>query len=266
MDVDDLVRHHYGGDDLAARVTEALRRVGIPDDGWHVDHLSGLDQLHAGSAPSTEYVLDHLSLTPDLTLLDVGCGIGGPARLAASRHGCSVLGIDLSDAFVDLARWLTERVSLGEQVRFDVGSALDLPYDTGSVDRLMTIHVGMNIADKAGAFREARRVVAPGGLVAVYDQMRTGDGDLRYPLPWADDERSSFVETQDHYVELLTSAGFEIVHQEDRTAANAAAGPPTGPLWPGDLFGQGFDERLGNNIAAAIEGTLGAILIVARAV
>lgn len=266
MDAEDLVRGHYRGDDLEGVVLAALRDAGVDVDDLRPEDLAGLDQLHAGFGPATEHLLDALDLGPDATLLDVGCGVGGPSRMAAVRHGCRVRGIDLSPDFVDLARRLTERVGLSARVSHDLGSATDLPYEDGSFARAMLIHVGMNIADKATVFAEVRRVLEPGGRFAVYEQMRIGEGDLVYPLPWAEDEASSFVETRDRYAELLEGAGFVVEHEEDRTAANAAAGPPPpGALSPGALFGPGFGERLGNNIAAAMAGTLGAVLMVTRA-
>jgi SAM-dependent methyltransferase len=266
MGVDDLVRDHYGGEDLEAVVMSALRRAGIDVDHLRVEDLAGLDQLHAGFGPATEHLLDRLDLAPGTTVLDLGCGVGGPARLAAAR-GCRVTGIDLSPHFVELARSLTERVGLGDRVTYDLGSATELPYADGAFARAMLDHAGMNIADKARLFSEARRVLEPGGLFGVYEQMRIGDGRLVYPLPWADDETSSFVETRQGYRDLLDGAGFRVEHDEDRTAANATGGPPpAGALGPGDLFGPGFAERLHNNIVAAMEGTLAAVLLVARAV
>jgi len=266
MDAEDLVRDHYSGADLEAVVIGALRSAGIDVDALQIEDLAGLDQLHAGFGPATEHMLTFLALTPGATLLDVGCGVGGPARMAAVRHGCRVTGIDLSPDFVELARSLTERLGLTSQVTHDVGSATELPYADGTFARAMLNHVGMNIADKAGVFTEVRRVLEPGGLFAVYEQMRTGDGELVYPLPWADAEASSFVDTRVGYAELLGDAGFIVEHDEDRTAANAAGGPPSpGALTPGDLFGPGFGERLANNITAAMAGTLSSVLMVARA-
>jgi MPBQ/MSBQ methyltransferase len=266
MDADDLVREHYSGRGFEAVVLDALRAAGLDPDELRSEDLAGLDQLHAGFGPATEHLLDSLALSPGMRVLDVGCGVGGPARMAAARNGCRVTGIDLSPDFVDLARALTERVGLAGDVTFDLGSATALPYPDGSFDRAMLNHVGMNIADKAQVFAEVHRVLAPDGRFAVYEQMRIGEGRLTFPLPWAEDESSSFVESRDRYVELLEAAGFVIEHEEDRTAANAAGGPPApGPLNPGTLFGPGFGERIGNNIAAALSGTLGAVLLVARA-
>jgi len=267
MSADDLVRDHYSRDGLEQVVLDALRAAAVDIDALQVGDLAGVDQLHAGFGAATEHLLDALDLTPGSRLLDVGSGAGGPARTAAARHGCHVTGIDLSPDLVDLARALTARVGLADLVTHELGSATSLPYDARTFDRAMLDHVGMNIADKAQVFAEVRRVLQPGGRFAVYEQMRIGDGDLTYPLPWAEDEASSFVETRTRYVELLTDAGFAIELDEDRTAANAAGGPPApGPLNPGVLFGDGFDERITNNILAAMTGTLGAVLIVARAV
>lgn len=266
MDHERLVREHYRRDDLEAVVLAALRRSAVDVDALRVEDLAGLDQLHAGSVAATEHVLGALDLAPGMAVLDVGSGVGGPARLAAARHGCRVTGIDLSPEFVDLARRLTARVGLSDAVSFDVGSASALPYGDGSFARVMLNHVGMNIADKAAVFAEVRRVVAPGGLFVLYEQMRIGDGDLTYPLPWADDERSSFVETKEVYVRLLSSTGFDVERDEDRAAALAAAGPPSpGALTPADLFGAGFTERMMNNVAATMSGILAPVLIAARA-
>ncbi len=102
-----------------------------------------------------------------------------------------------------------------------------MPYDDGAFDRAMLVHVGMNIEAKDRVFAEVRRVLEPDGLFAVYEQMRVGDGELTYPLPWADDDSSSFVETRERYVELLQAAGFRIERDEDRTAA-VAGSPATG--------------------------------------
>ena len=264
MSTEHTVRDHYSGDDLEDRVLAALRDAGVDVDRLRVEDLSGLDQLHAGGVASTEHLIDVLGVTASSRLLDVGAGIGGPARLAAARTGCRVTGIDLSPDFVDVARSITARVGLTDRVTFDVGSATEMPYGDGAFDRAMLNHVGMNIPAKDEVFAEVRRVLEPGGRFAVYEQMRVGDGDLTYPLPWAEDTTSSFVETRERYAELLTAAGFRVELDEDRTAE--AAGPPApGALTPAPVFGDGFVERIGNNIAATMSGVLAPILIVAHA-
>jgi SAM-dependent methyltransferase len=263
MDAEHTVREHYSGHDLEARVLDALREQGVDVEHLRVGDLGGLDQLHAGGLASTEHLLDALGVTAEARVLDVGSGAGGPARVAATR-GCTVTGLDLSPDFVDLARKLTARVGLGDRVTFDVGSATHMPYDDNTFTRAMLNHVGMNIEAKGAVFAEVRRVLGPDGRFAVYEQMRVGEGELTYPMPWAEDASSSFVETRERYRELLQAAGFTIETDEDRTAS--VAGPPEpGALTPAALFGPGFAERIGNNITATMAGTLAAVLIVARA-
>lgn len=267
MNTEDVVRAHYRRDDLEGVALAALRRVGVDVDALRVEDLAGLDQLHAGAAIATEHVLDALDLSAEMSVLDVGAGVGGPARLAAARHGCRVTGVDLSPDFVAVARSLTDRVGLSALVSFEIGSALALPAGDAAFDRAMLSHVGMNIADKGAVFAEVRRVLVDGGRFAVYEQMRTGDGDLTYPLPWAHDEQSSFVEWREEYARLLVSAGFVVERDESLAPFLAASGPPRQEgLTPADLFGAGFDERIGNNLAAAFAGILSPVLIVARAV
>src|ERR1700712_4913527 len=216
MNTERIVQEHYSRDDMEAMVLDALRGAGVDVDALQVEDLGGLDQLHAGFIPATEHLLDVLDLSESSRVLDVGAGLGGPARWAAQRSGCHVTGIDLSPDFVDVATKLTARVGLSDRVTFDEGSATAMPYDDGAFDRAMLNHVGMNIPAKDQVFAEVRRVLEPDGLFAVYEQMRVGDGELTYPLPWAEDESSSFVETRQTYAELLQAAGFAIDMDEDR--------------------------------------------------
>jgi ubiquinone/menaquinone biosynthesis C-methylase UbiE len=261
MTTTDRVRQHYAGEDLAQRI---LTAAGAGDGPVTVDALSPYDELHAGGTTATATLLDLLGLTRDVALLDVGCGLGGPARFAASRHGCRVSGVDLSPDFVAAARELTERVGLTDLVTFSLGDGDRLPYDDASHDRAVLVHVGMNVPDKAALFAEVRRVVRPGGLFGLYEQMRVGPGELPYPMPWAVDAEASFVETPDAYEEALRTAGFEVLKVEDRRAALAAAGGP-GQDGLAVVFGQEFVTRISHNVAATRAGVLAPVLVVALA-
>lgn len=275
MDVADLVRQHYGGDDLAAGILAALTAAGADVEHLTSGQLSPVDQLHAGFADATRHLLDQLELESGARLLDVGCGIGGPARMAAADHGCRVTGVDLSPDFVAAARTLTAAVGLGDRVEFRVGAGDGLGVDAGSFDAAMLVHVGMNIPDKSAVFGQVRRALRDGGRFAVFEQMRTADGDLPYPLPWAEDARSSFVASPDDYADALRAAGFTIISTDDRSAQTSGPpgppadppGPPADPpgLTPAAVFGPRFVERIGNNLAAARAGLLSPVLIVAEA-
>ncbi|MDQ6934516.1 MAG: class I SAM-dependent methyltransferase [Actinomycetota bacterium] len=268
MDVRKLVSEHYGSADLSGAILGALADAGVQVDSLRVEDLAPVDQLHAGFAPATAYLLECLDPQAGTRLLDVGCGIGGPARLATSSYDVQVTGIDLTPEFIDAARDLTGRVGLSEKATFEVASGDALPFADGSFDNAMLIHVGMNIENKQPLFSEIRRVLVPGGTFALYEQMRTGDGELPYPLPWAEDDRSSFLATSEEYAAHLAAAGFAVETTENRTMA-VAGRPPTAStghsISPEVIFGPEFPRRIANNIAATKAGLLGAFVMLARA-
>jgi SAM-dependent methyltransferase len=264
MDVTDLVRGHYTRADLADDILAALAVAGVDTDNLTVADLAAVDQLHAGGLDATSYLLARLGSTRGSALLDIGCGIGGPSRVAAEAYGVHVTGVDLTPAFVEAATVLTARVGLGELATFAVTSGRELPFEDGSFAGAMMVHVGMNVPDKQAVFAEIHRVLAPGSTFALYEQVRRGGGSLTFPLPWAEDERSSFVETADAYLAALEGAGFVGVEVEDRTDSTSRP-PPSGALSPMAVFGAAFAQRIGNNVAATRAGTLGAVLILATA-
>ncbi|WP_069386300.1 class I SAM-dependent methyltransferase [Cellulosimicrobium cellulans] len=261
MGTADRVREHYAGDRLAERILDA---AAVGDGVAPVDALAPFDELHVGGLPATLHVLGRLDLDAGTALLDVGSGVGGPARVAADRHGCTVTGVDLSPDFVAAARTLTEYAGLTPLARFEEGDAGRLPCDDASQDRAMMIHVGMNVPDKAAVFAELRRVVRPGGLVAVHDQMRVGPGDLPYPLPWDVDDGTSFVEPPAAYTDGLAAAGFEVLDVEDRSVSLTTPDPQAADDLSA-VYGPAIVERRANLAAASQAGTLAPVLVLARA-
>ena len=266
MDVQDLVRQHYGDSDLGGRILDGLRDAGVDIDQLTIDDLAALDQLHAGFLPATRYLLEQLDLDDQTRLLDVGCGIGGPSRVAAATYRCPVVGIDLSPDFIRVGQQLTERVGLAGLVDLRVASGDRIDLADASFDRAMIIHVGMNIPDKPAVFAEVRRVLKPGATFGVYEQMQVGAGAPSYPLPWAEDERSSFVGTPEAYATALESTGFVVERTEDRRSATAGPPAPEPRLSPAAVFGPSFAERIANNISATRAGILAPMVMLARAI
>lgn len=265
MDVRDLVRGHYARGDLAGTIVNVLAGAGVDTDRLTVQDLAPVDQLHAGGAPATAHVLQRIDPAAGSSLLDVGCGIGGPSRMAATTHDVHVTGVDLTPEFVEAATALTARAGLAGSAEFLATSATSLPFDDESFDAAMMIHVGMNIPDKGSVFAEVHRVLSAGSVFGLYEQVRRGTGELTYPLPWADDERSSFVDTSDAYVQALETAGFREVEVEDWTGMSHGPPPGDGTLSPSDVFGPEFAQAVGNHIASTRAGALGSVLILARA-
>ena len=183
MDVETEVARHYAHSDLTGTVLAALRDAGRDLGALTTADLAPVDEFHLGWHPQTVDLAARLALPPGSRLLDIGSGIGGPARYFAEKHGCTVTGIDLTPAFVAAATELSARTGLADRTRFVEGSALDLPFEDGSFDAATLFHVGMNIADKARLFAEARRALRQGGTFAVYEVMRKGQGPCRSRSP-----------------------------------------------------------------------------------
>jgi ubiquinone/menaquinone biosynthesis C-methylase UbiE len=274
MTVEQNVAQHYTHGALEAAILAALRKEGKDPDRLAPDDLAAGDEFHIGGREATTALAEQLALRAGLELLDVGSGIGGPARYFAQHHKCRVTGIDLTDEFVRVARSLSQRVGLAEQVTFVQGSALELPFPAGSFDGAYMLHVGMNIADKATLFAQVRRVLRPGGFFAIYDLMRIGPGELIFPVPWAATGATSFVADVADYRRLLTEAGFGIATERERRAyaiayfqkmrtKRAEGGLP--PLGTHIVMGADFPQKLANLVAGIEGGAVAPVELIARA-
>lgn len=265
MDVSDLVRGYYGADDsLTATILGALASAGIDVDDLQQSDLAFVDHLHAGGAPATRYLLERLGAGPGQRVLDVGCGVGGPSRMAAAG-GAMVTGVDLTPEFIQAATELSAQVGLDGNLRYVAAPAESLPFEDATFDMAMMVHAGMNMPDKAAVFAEVHRVLVPGSRFALYEQMATAtDHQLAYPLPWAEDARSSFLETVEGYSALLETAGFTIEDVDDRTES-VLGSRPSAPVGPADVYGPIYIEGIGNYVAAARSGKLRAVVVIAVA-
>ncbi len=194
-----------------------------------IEHLSGnaltaltqnqrdqLDQFHAGGPEAVQRLLPNLRLAPGMTVLDVGSGLGGPARQVARSAGCRVVGIDITPAYVDAARALTDTAGLTERVQFlctDLAALEPIEFDGA-----YTMHVQMNVADKKTFFSEIARRLRPGARFAIFEVCRSGDAEPAPPLPWSLDGTDSFLATADDLCRTIESCGFELVEWVDETA------------------------------------------------
>jgi ubiquinone/menaquinone biosynthesis C-methylase UbiE len=275
MSIEKNVESYYTRGRLEEPILRALTQAGKDVASLTHDDLSALDEFHVGGRESTQELAALMELRPGLHLLDVGSGIGGPARYFAAEHGCKVTGIDLTEEFVLVAKSLTRRTKLDHSVEFRQGSALALPFDAATFDRAYTIHVCMNISDKPKLFREARRVLKHGGLFAIFDLMRTAEGPIRYPVPWALNEETSFVARVSEYRDALSAAGFEVAHERRRgafalefmqcmMARMAQGGPPALGLHL--LMGEPTRLLLSNVQTMIQDGVLDPVELIARAV
>ncbi len=277
MDTERSVAAHYDDEALGRRLLDALGSAGHDIERLTPDQLAPVDEFHIGGRQATAEFAAQLGLHPGLRLLDVGSGIGGPARYFAHAHGCHVVGIDLTEAFVRVATDLTRRAGLSNAVKFRQGSALDLPFEAERFDAATLIHVGMNIEDKASLFAGVRAALKPGGCFGIFDLMRTGAGDLAFPVPWSSRPETSFVVEPATYRKLLEAAGFTVVKERSRRdfalsffremreradAAKASGQPMMGIQL---IMGADFPDKMRNVMAGVEHGVIAPVELIARA-
>lgn len=214
---DKVADHYAGGGDLAGAIAASLRKAGKDASKLTTADLATVDEFHIRGRKATLEVAQGLDLNASSHVLDIGSGLGGPARTLAETYRCRVTGIDLTQAFCDAATALSGWVGLSDRVIFRQGDATSLPFADGAFDAAMTIHVAMNIARKDMMYAEARRVLKPGGRFAVYDVLQGEGGEVLFPVPWAREPSISHLATPDAMQSLLTGAGFKIVDVRDTT-------------------------------------------------
>ncbi len=269
---DALIRHYDGGRDLVARVRELLRAAGKDLERLTIDDLAGFDEFHVRGREATLSLAARLALRGDERVLDVGSGIGGPARrLAAMNPGIEVVGVDLSPEFCRLANELARLVRLDARVRYEAADATVLPFRDASFDVVWTQHVQMNIADKPRLYAEIHRVLRHGGRLAFYDILQGPGGPVVYPTPWAADASMSHLATPAALRALVAGVGFTIEVWEDVTEAardwaakRAASPPPPGVATVAALLGAANAAGVANIPRNLAEGRIALVEAIAR--
>lgn len=212
----DEVTAHYTRGGLAETLLAALEAAGKDPNKLSLDDLAPIDEFHSRGREATQELAGLARLMPETRVVDLGCGLGGPARRLAKVFACRVTGLDLTPEYVEVANLLAERTGLGGRIGFVQGDACDTPFEDASFDVVWSQHAAMNIPDKARLYAEAARLLKPGGRLALYDIL-AGEGEPHFPVPWARDPKHSHLVTPEELKALLESAGFEVQHWRERS-------------------------------------------------
>jgi ubiquinone/menaquinone biosynthesis C-methylase UbiE len=252
---DNPVEAHYTTPELGAAILAALKAAGKDLDHLTPDDLAPVDEFHGGQRPATVRLAEMAGLTGSERVLDVGSGLGGPARFLAWRYGCRVSGVDLTAGFCRVAELLTRLTGLEGRVDFRQGSALDLPFAGESFDVVWSQNAAMNIADRDRLYAEMHRVLRPGGRLALQEVAAGPGGPPHFPVQWAREPGISFLLSQAEAKAKLAAAGFSILAWQDTTEpslqaaqarAGTAAAPP--PLGTHLLLGGDFAAMAKNSV------------------
>jgi SAM-dependent methyltransferase len=265
----EAIRRHYEAaseTELLAEVERVIQALGTP---LSAEALAGLDQFHLGGLAATGRLAELAGIAGPLEVLDAGSGLGGPSRVLAENLDCRVTGLDLSPAFVAIARLLADRTGLADRVRYEVGDLLALPFADAAFDLVWTQHVAMNIADRAALCAGFRRVLRAGGRLAFHDVLlpEAGEPPL-YPTPWASMEADSHLLTEGATVTTLEAAGFRIAALHDVTSvslAGLASAPPPAANGLARVMGPRFPAMAANFVRNLRDGRLRVMMGVAVA-
>jgi ubiquinone/menaquinone biosynthesis C-methylase UbiE len=265
QETDQAISQHYGQVDQAATILNALKAAGKNTEHLTPDDLAPLDQFHIRGKDATLDLVRLAGIQSSMSVLDIGGGMGGPARVLATETSCQVTVLDLTEEFCRTGTILTERTGLRDHVHFQHGSALDMPFADGRFDVAWTQHSTMNIPDKARLYAEAFRVLRSGGHLAFHEIMAGPVQPIHFPVLWARDPAISFLQSPDETHALLLGTGFrEVVWQdttdlsirwfEERIAQMQGNQPP--PLGLHTLFGPDFGLMFGNILRSLREQRL----------
>lgn len=260
--MNEVASFYSGPGGLVAAIGSALSEAGQNRSTLRPADLAPIDEFHIRGRAATLEIAEHLGLTTDSQVLDLGSGLGGPARTIAEQTRCTVTGIDLTPEFCEAATALSRWTGLSDRTRFMVGDATDTGLPGSSVHAVLTVHTAMNIADKSMLFTEAFRVLRPGGRFVAYDVLQGEGGEIYYPVPWANDPSTSFLATPEEMRELLAAAGFDVISEVDSSdeslvwfeqmrARIAREGPP--PVTFAAFLGDAFVQMAANQVANLAE-------------
>ena len=269
------VADHYGKGNLTETILAALKAAGKDIDRLTIDDLAPVDEFHTGGRNATARLAQMAEIKPEQSVLDVGCGIGGPSRYLASTFGCQVTGVDLTAEYIEVARMLAQRVRLADKVAYKQGDALDLPFPDADFDLVWSQNAVMNIENRSRLYGEMRRVLKKSGRLAIQDVAAGPGGEPYYPAPWAHDASISFLLPPQQTRDLLERAGFRVVQWHDSTAealqqyrarAKAVGTGSLPPLGTHILMGSDFPTISGNLLRSVEEQRICLINVVLEAV
>ena len=195
-----------------------------------LDVLSRFDQYHYDGVAAVEEGIARLALAPHHRALDVGSGLGGPARIIADRAGCAVTALELQPDVHEVAARLTARAGLADLVSHRQGDILEGAPEAGGFDALFAWLVFLHIPDRARLYRRCFEALRPGGAMYVEDYFERGTLTDAERGTLADKVYCRDLPRLEELRRDLAGAGFAEVEIEDVTAfwtgmSRSARGP-----------------------------------------
>src|SRR5206468_366051 len=146
----EMIKAHY------ELITPAYRQAW--GDSFHFAVFSPGESLAEAVMATERWVGNETGCREGDTVLDIGCGLGGPALTIAEHTGANIVGVDLVEQHVEIARERAAERHLSGPTRFLCADGMDLPFADESFDHAYTFEAGCHMPDKAAFCREVARV------------------------------------------------------------------------------------------------------------
>lgn len=207
---------------MSDSVSEALRANYSPLGSALIEQLYSENYLSLSGEAATDVLADRAGIGSATQVLDIGCGLGGPAMRLAGTRGCRVTGVDLVESNVATARERVKAAGLAERVSIEQGDATVLRFADASFDVVCSQDALCHVPDKAAVLAEIARVARTPAAVAFTDWVEVGAMQGDYRVEVLDALSAPNLQTLSGYCDLLEQHGFEVTVREDISDGFAA--------------------------------------------
>ncbi len=158
---------------------------------------------------------EKMNIDTSSRVLDLCCGIGGPARLIAKKYGSEVVGVDISEFNIQEARKRTQQANLSDKVRFQRADVLDLTFKDESFTHVFGCDAWVYIQNKGELYQQAAKLLVADGILGFTDFRVLNPKNTTYW--WENIFGTHYIETAETYENLLQTSGFTILDHTDIT-------------------------------------------------
>lgn len=195
------------------------------ENGWgtsfHFCRFAYGEPFQQAIARHEHYLAHIMGIKEGMKVLDVGCGVGGPAREIAKFTGANIVGFNNNDYQIERATRYAERDGLANQLTFQKGDFMQMPFPDNTFDAIYAIEATCHAPSLEAVYSEIFRVLKPGGIFGVYEWLMTDryDNDnqehreIRLGIEQGDGI-SNMVKVSDG-LDAIKAAGFDLLHNED---------------------------------------------------
>lgn len=196
--------------------------------GWgssfHFSRYYKGENFAAAMARHEHYLAYQAQIKKGDLVLDVGCGVGGPAREIARFTGCNIIGLNNNDYQIAKARWYAKKYNLDDQMDFVKGDFMNMEFEPNTFDKVYAIEATCHAPKLEGVYGEIYKVLKPGGIFAVYEWVMTENYDetnaehrkIAYEIELGDGIPKMF--SIDVAKDALKNVGFEVLVSQDLAA------------------------------------------------